>query len=269
MAIETIVNEKIRENDPVTIREALYSDVMGSSEIKQFFGDKYGDVVRVVSAGFSHELCGGTHAQATGDIGYFRITKEHAVATGIRRIEATTGEDAETLAREQDADLNEIASVIQSPKDQILVKIRNVIEEKRELAKQVADLENQLVQQHVKSLLPACDKIDETLYLGYLLTEEEGQRIQQYANALHKEIPANCISLWVTEKSGRYIVLIRVSDDLIKRGIHAQALLEELLAPYRGRCGGKAISAQGSSKELPPMEVLNKTLRQWISTRLV
>ena len=269
LAIETIVNEKIRENDPVTIREALYSDVMGSSEIKQFFGDKYGDVVRVVSAGFSHELCGGTHAQATGDIGYFRITKEHAVATGIRRIEATTGEDAETLAREQDADLNEIASVIQSPKDQILVKIRNVIEEKRELAKQVADLENQLVQQHVKSLLPACDKIDETLYLGYLLTEEEGQRIQQYANALHKEIPANCISLWVTEKSGRYIVLIRVSDDLIKRGIHAQTLLEELLAPYGGRCGGKAISAQGSSKELPPIEVLNKTLRQWISTRLV
>lgn len=130
MAIETIVNEKIRENDPVTIREALYSDVTSSSEIKQFFGDKYGDVVRVVSAGFSHELCGGTHAQATGDIGYFRITKEHAVATGIRRIEAITGEDAETLARGQDADLNEIASVIQSPKDQILVKIRNVIEEK-------------------------------------------------------------------------------------------------------------------------------------------
>ncbi|AGR96076.1 alanine--tRNA ligase [Chlamydia trachomatis] len=269
LAIETIVNEKIRENDPVTIREALYSDVTSSSEIKQFFGDKYGDVVRVVSAGFSHELCGGTHAQATGDIGYFRITKEHAVATGIRRIEAITGEDAETLARGQDADLNEIASVIQSPKDQILVKIRNVIEEKRELAKQVADLENQLVQQHVKSLLPACDKIDETLYLGYLLTEEEGQRIQQYANALHKEIPANFISLWVTEKSGRYIVLIRVSDDLIKRGIHAQVLLEELLAPYGGRCGGKAISAQGSSKELPPIEVLNKTLRQWISTRLV
>ncbi|WP_041200667.1 alanine--tRNA ligase [Chlamydia trachomatis] len=268
LAIETLVNEKIRENDPVTIREVLYSDVMSSSEIKQFFGDKYGDIVRVVSAGFSHELCGGTHAQATGDIGYFRITKEHAVATGIRRIEATTGEDAENIAREQDVDLNEIATVIQSPKDQILVKIRSVMEEKKDLAKQVADLENQLVQQQIKTLLTSCEKICDTSYLVYYLTEEEGQRIQHYANAIHKEIPTNFISLWITEKNGRYIVLSRVSDDLTKRGVQAHTLLAELLAPYGGRCGGKAISAQGSSAELPQIEFLNKTLRQWISTQL-
>lgn len=129
-------------------------------------------------------------------------------------------------------------------------------------------MENQLVQQQVKTLLTSCEKICDTSYLVYYLTEEEGQRIQHYANAIHKEIPTNFISLWITEKNGRYIVLSRVSDDLTKRGVQAHTLLAELLAPYGGRCGGKAISAQGSSAELPQIEFLNKTLRQWISTQL-
>ncbi|MEF9519694.1 alanine--tRNA ligase [Chlamydia crocodili] len=268
-SIELLVNEKIRENHRVETREAMYSDVMNSKEIKQFFGDKYSDVVRVVSAGFSHELCGGTHAEFTGDLGYFRILKEHAVATGIRRIEAVTGREAEALAHQDNEDLNEISLILQSPRDQILNKLQNILEEKKEQAKEICELENKLINSLLDKLIDRCQQVEDVSYFIHHLPESESHRLQQYANCLHQKIPSRLISLWTTQKNGKYIIFSRVSDDLVKQGLQAKDLLKILLTPCGGRWGGKDIFAQGSADHLPQADALNNTLWQWISTQLI
>ncbi|WP_348663223.1 alanine--tRNA ligase [Chlamydia vaughanii] len=268
-SIELLVNEKIRENHRVETREAMYSDVMNSKEIKQFFGDKYSDVVRVVSAGFSHELCGGTHAEYTGDLGYFRIVKEHAVATGIRRIEAVTGKEAELLAHQDQEDLSEIALILQSPRDQILNKLQNVLEEKKEQGKLISELETKLINSQLDKLIDQCQQVDDVSYLVHHLAESESHRLQQYANCLHQRLSKRLISLWITQKNGKHIIFSRISDDLVKQGLQAKDLLEMLLTPCGGRWGGKDIFAQGSADTLPQTDALNKTLWQWISTQLI
>ncbi|WP_201456479.1 alanine--tRNA ligase [Chlamydia sp. 17-3921] len=267
-AIESLVNDSIRENHPVQVRESLYSDVMSSSEIKQFFGDKYGDTVRIVSAGNSHELCGGTHANATGDLGYFRIVKEHSVATGIRRIEAVSGEEAEVISRQEGKLLDEIALILQTPKDQVVAKLTNTLEYRKKQDKLISDLETKLINSQLDKLMGLCQHTNNISYFVHHLSENESHRLQLYANYLHQRIPQKCISLWITQKNGKYIVLSRISEDLIKQGLQAQDLLKTILSPCGGRWGGKKESAQGSASSLPETAELNKTLWQWISTQL-
>ncbi|WP_284441502.1 alanine--tRNA ligase [Chlamydia gallinacea] len=265
-SIELLVNEKIRENHRVEIREALYSDITNSKEIKQFFGDKYGDVVRIVSAGFSHELCGGTHAEYTGDLGYFRIIKEHAVATGIRRIEAVTGKEAELLAHRDHETLNEISVILQSPHNQILHKLHNVLEEKKLQSKLISELETQLINAQLDKIIENCQCIEDVSYIVQYLDTSESHRLQQYANCFHQRIPNRSISLWITQKQGKYILFSKLSDDLVQQGLQANNLLEQLLVPCGGRWGGKATFAQGSTNTLPQIDTINTILWQWIST---
>ena len=112
--IEDLVNHRIRENLPVKAYELTYEEVMKKEEVKQFFGEKYDSIVRVIDIDYSKELCGGTHTSATGNIGLFRIAKEGSIAAGIRRIEGATGEDAEALAREDENLLNHLAAVLKT-----------------------------------------------------------------------------------------------------------------------------------------------------------
>ncbi|ANH78690.1 alanine--tRNA ligase [Candidatus Chlamydia sanziniae] len=267
--IEALVNKNIRENSPVNIREALYSDVKDSSEIKQFFEDKYSDTVRVVSMGHSHELCGGIHAEATGDLGYFCIVKEHAIAAGIRRIEATTGEEAEKTVHQDKQTLDEIAVLLQVPKDQITVKLNITLQERKEQAKLLHELENKLIHTHLDKVIKDCHQVEDIRYIVCSLPESENQRLQQYAQCLHQRIPEKCVSLWITQKNGKCIVLSRISDDLVSQGLHAQELLKIVLSSCGGRWGGKNQSAQGSAPTLPKIEALNHTVWQWISTQLM
>jgi len=121
--VERLVNERVLENAPVSWREMPYAEVKGRSGILQFFGDKYGDVVRVVQIGgtpgsldgYSMELCGGTHVRGTGEIGAFRIVSEAAVAAGVRRIEALAGHEARTAARNDSERLQGVASRLGAP----------------------------------------------------------------------------------------------------------------------------------------------------------
>lgn len=266
-SIEDLVNEWIRENHSVQIQEVAYSEVMNSSEIKQFFGDKYGDIVRVVSAGASRELCGGTHAPATGNLGYFRIAKESSVSTGIRRIEAVTGKEAERVTQTDQQLIQEVSSLLQAPKDQLALKIGLILEERKALLKNITDLESQMVLIKVNSFsTPQLTEKGISYFIHYLPTEES-HRLQQYATCMHEKYPHRLISLWISQKNGKYILLARLSNDLVDCGIQAQQLLQAVLSPYSGRWGGKLHSAQGSSSMLPEQEVLNEILLQWILTQ--
>ncbi|MBS0656189.1 MAG: alanine--tRNA ligase, partial [Verrucomicrobia bacterium] len=114
-AIELMCNEKIRANIALSTYELPYEEAQKREDIMQFFGEKYGNVVRVVDINFSKELCGGTHTSHTGNIGYFRIAKESSIAAGIRRIEAVTGHEAESIAYQSDRTLQELSTLLKTP----------------------------------------------------------------------------------------------------------------------------------------------------------
>ncbi len=143
--IESLVNQRILENAGVSWSEASYQDVRQRPDIMQFFGDKYGDRVRVVQVGgqpgglngYSMELCGGTHCRATGEIGLFRVASESAVAAGVRRIEAVAGMESYRRFLEESNVLRGVASRINSPLDQVERKIESLLMQQKELERQV------------------------------------------------------------------------------------------------------------------------------------
>ncbi|MGZ5545097.1 MAG: alanine--tRNA ligase, partial [Limisphaerales bacterium] len=143
--VEKLVNERILENAVVSWTEVPFSEIKGRKEIMQFFGEKYGDVVRVVQIGgqakalngYSMELCGGTHTRATGEIGLFRIVSENAVAAGIRRIEALSGLAAYEKAKEETALIQTIAKKVTSPIGELEKKVEALLAHQKELEKQI------------------------------------------------------------------------------------------------------------------------------------
>ena len=143
--VERLVNERILENAPVTWTEAKYGDIKSRKDIMQFFGEKYGDVVRVVQIGgkpaaldgYSMELCGGTHTRATGEIGLFRIAAESAIAAGIRRIEAVSGLEAYKRANEELQLIKTVAGKVNSPVGELEKKIESLLAQQKELEKQL------------------------------------------------------------------------------------------------------------------------------------
>lgn len=134
--------------------------------------------------------------------------------------------------------------------------------------KVISDLENKLISAQLDELINQRHSSHEISYLVYHLAEKEGHHLQQYANCFHQKLPQRSISLWITKKNRKYIVLSRISEDLAAQGFQAQELLKAILAPYGGRWGGAKLSAQGSASSLPATEELYQTLWQWISTQL-
>src|SRR6185369_16856791 len=143
--VERLVNERILENAPVSWTETKYSDVKSRKDIMQFFGDKYGESVRVVQIGgtpgsldgYSMELCGGTHVRATGEIGLFRITAESAIAAGIRRIEAVSGLEAYRRANEDLRLLKTVSGKVNSPINELEKKLDSLLQAQKEVEKQL------------------------------------------------------------------------------------------------------------------------------------
>src|SRR5207248_8353317 len=149
--VEKLVNERILENAGVSWNEVPYSEVKSRKDIMQFFGEKYGDKVRVVQVGgkpaaldgYSMELCGGTHTRATGEIGLFRIVAESAVAAGIRRIEALSGLEAYKKANEELQLIKTLSAKVNSPVGELEKKIESMLAQQKELEKQLKAMQQQ------------------------------------------------------------------------------------------------------------------------------
>ena len=135
--IEEKVNASIRENKHVKSYELSYEEAQKKSEIKQFFGDKYGSIVRVIEMGESQELCGGTHIDELGKIGYFRITKESSIGAGVRRIEAVTGKAAEEFCYKNEDLLEQTASLVKATPHNLIETIQGVEQERANLQKMI------------------------------------------------------------------------------------------------------------------------------------
>ncbi len=244
--IEDLVNDKIRENKNVKWYELSYEDVQKRSDIKQFFGEKYDAKVRVIDIDYSKELCGGTHTSKTGNIGLFRISKEGSIAAGVRRIEAVTGADAEALYRKTDALIETLAEKLKTDSPKLEQRIDKLIEENKELILELKAAKKGQLGEMINGLVKKVEIINGIPLLAAIveLTPEE---MRTSADEILSKMHSGALVLGaITEDKCN--LLVRISDDLIGKGIKANEIIKTLAPIVGGGGGGKADSAQAGGK---------------------
>jgi alanyl-tRNA synthetase len=235
--IEAIVNQKIRENVPVVIKE------MGIEEAKALgamalFGEKYGNVVRVViiDPTYSIELCGGTHVGHSGELGFFKIKHETAVAAGVRRIEAVSGQAAEWYINEQLQQLADVKAAFNNPKE-LLKVIENSVAENKELKKKIESLEAKQLAIIQKELTAKVETVQGITFIGAVLEVSNADGLKKLANNLKND--AQLIVL-AANVAGKASVAISLSDELLAKGLEAPKIIKEHITPIiKGGGGGQ------------------------------
>lgn len=244
--IEDLINAKIRENHPVKSYEMNYEEAQKREDIKQFFGEKYGARVRVIDIDYSKELCGGTHTSAVGNIGLFRIAKESSIAAGIRRIEAVTGREAELLSRQSEETLSELAQLVKSPVHLLQERLQKLLEENRALTQELKSLRKNALGGIIDNLMGQVQQAGE---LRFVIAEAplSVEELREVVDQLMDRLGSGLIALG-TVLTDKCHLMVKVSDDWVKRGISAHELIKIAMPIVEGSGGGKPQLAQGGGK---------------------
>ncbi len=243
--VEAIVNREIWRAVTVTCTEMAYPAARAKGAMA-LFGEKYGDVVRVVDVpGFSMELCGGTHVRNTSEIGLFVILGETGVASGVRRIEALTGGGAFAFLKAREASLLRVAEIIKSPADGVERRAQQLVDERRTLDKKLDDALRG-GGDDLQKLLGASQPIGASgarLVVGEV-SASDGKALQAMGDALREQLRSGVGVLGARMEDGKGSILVVVSDDLRERGIRADAIVRDVAAVAGGKGGGKPHMAQ-------------------------
>jgi len=246
-AIETAVNQHVRDNAEVSIRELKYDQAIREGALA-FFGDKYGDRVRVVKIGdFSTELCGGTHVRASGEIGIFKLHFEGGVAAGVRRVEAFTGEGALELIHSYEDRLREIGSLLRGTPEDAADKVRRLLEHQKELEKEIEKLRGQFEQDQIRELLAQQRAVNGAKVLISRVDNLDAKQLRDIADRLKEKLGSGVIVL-ASAGAANVNLVATVSKDLIKR-YHAGNIIKELAAMLGGGGGGRPDFAQAGGKD--------------------
>ena len=245
--IETHVNQRIREDAGVSIQETNFDDAIRQGALA-FFGDKYGDRVRVVKIGdFSTELCGGTHVHRSGEIGIFKLHFEGGVAAGVRRVEAFTGEGALDLIRAYEQRLKEIGELVRTSADDAVDKVKKLLERQRELEREIEKLRGEFGKNQIAELLAKRQNIDG---VSVLITQVDGidaKQLREIADQLKERLGSGVLVLAsVGDKNVNLVA--SVTQDLVRR-YHAGNIIKELAPMVGGGGGGRPDFAQAGGKE--------------------
>jgi alanyl-tRNA synthetase len=245
--VEELVNREIWRNEPVRVREMAYSDAQGLGAMA-LFGEKYGDRVRVVEVpGFSMELCGGTHVRTTGQIGLFRIVSENGVASGVRRLEAVTGPGAFELVRRDEQTLREAASALRTREENLLPRLQQVLEQNRDLQKQLERARTQGGGDVVGRLVDGAQTVDGTKVIAQAVEADGADGLRAIGDGLRERLGSGIAV--IAGGGERPMMLAVVTDDMITRGIRADAVIREVAAIAGGKGGGKPHMAQAGVGE--------------------
>jgi len=257
--IERLVNEKIVENVPVSWTEVPYADVRANAGIMQFFGDKYGDIVRVVQIGgernalngYSMELCGGTHVSGTGEIGLFRIVSEAAIAAGVRRIEAVAGLEAYDQARSASDRLGVLAAKLNAPVGELEKKLDALLGEQKELQKQLKAVQQRQAADTAGALLAKAETINGTPAIITNLGAVDGDTLQAVADALKGKFAG--VLVLAGSQEGSVSLAASVSPEFVK-AFQAGKLIQAIAPIVGGKGGGRPDFARGAGKETAQLD---------------
>ncbi|EGT0639143.1 alanine--tRNA ligase [Citrobacter werkmanii] len=265
-AVEDLVNAQIRRNLPIetNIMDLEAAKAKGAMAL---FGEKYDDHVRVLSMGdFSTELCGGTHASRTGDIGLFRIVSESGTAAGVRRIEAVTGEGAiQTVHAESDR-LSDIAQLLKGDSQNIGDKVRSVLERTRQLEKELQQLKEQAAAQESANLSSKAVDINGVKLLVSELADVEPKMLRTMVDDLKNQLGSTVIVL-ATVVEGKVSLIAGVSKDVTDR-VKAGELVGMVAQQVGGKGGGRPDMAQAGGTDAAALPAALASVKGWVSAKL-
>ncbi|MDR1730149.1 MAG: alanine--tRNA ligase [Prevotellaceae bacterium] len=251
--VEKSANRKVRQNFPleenrsIPVREA---QAMGAMAL---FGEKYGETVRVIKCGSSIELCGGTHVQATGQIGLIRIVSESSIAAGVRRIEAVTAEKAEEMVYIQQDILKEAKNFLHNTPN-LLQSIKKTIEENAEMKKQVEDFMQEKIVQVKNALIERATTNLHGVKIVVLKGKFPAEFVKSVAFQVRNQLKEKMLFVGGTEENDKPILTVALSDDLVAGGLNATNMIREAAKEIRGGGGGQPFFATAGGKNTAGLE---------------
>jgi alanyl-tRNA synthetase len=246
-AIEDLVNEWTLANAPANVRQMAYADAIAAGAIA-IFEEKYGEKVRVISFGpFSTELCGGTHARATGDIGLLKILSDSGIAAGVRRIEAATGLSALAILREQERALARVAAALKSPVAELPERAEKLMAERREAEREIERLRAARRGAASGDLSAGAKQVGGVRVLAASVPDVDGKDLRTLVDQMRQKL-GSAVVLLASEREGRVSLALGVTPDLIGR-FKAGDLVREVASVVGGKGGGRPDFAQAGGDD--------------------
>ena len=267
-AIEQIVNAQIRGNSAAQAKE-MELEAAKASGAMALFGEKYDDVVRVVTMGdehFSTELCGGVHVERVGDIGFFKIVAETGIASGVRRIEAVTGEAAVNWVESKDQQLDSLAQLLKSSRDEINHKVEQLIHKVKEQEKQLNQLKGKMASQAGSDLSSQAEDIGGVKILTAKLDAADSNTLRDTLDQLKNKLGTAAIVL-ASENAGKVTLIAGVTKDLTAT-IKAGELVNIAAAEVGGKGGGRPDMAQAGGNNPAGIPQALDAAKSWLQSQL-
>ena len=263
--IESLVNEEILANAPTQIRSMDIESAQKTGAM-MLFGEKYGDMVRVLDIGSSTELCGGTHVQRTGDIGLFKVVAEGGVAAGVRRIEAVTGKVALAYVQQLESTVTQVAGTVKAPVGELNQRIVHVLDHVKQLEKEIAALKGKLASSQGDELVQQAVDVKGVKLLVAPLPGADAKTLRESMDKLKDKLKSAVIVLAAVDGS-RVQLAAGVTPDLVAR-IKAGELVNFVAGQVGGKGGGKADMAMAGGSEPAQLPAALASVQAWVAAKL-
>ncbi len=266
--VELLVNEKIQENSSVDVKIMSAKDAMQSGAMA-LFGEKYGDKVRVLTMGeeFSVELCGGTHTERTGDVGFFKIVNESGVAAGVRRIEAVTGNTAVAWAQAQENQVSDLASMIKTTPHELPAKLQQMVQRLKALEKQNANLQAEIASGGAgKNIIDEAKDIKGVKVLSTTLPAGDAKALREAVDKFKQQLGTAVVVLAVSEQE-KVNLVAGVTKNCVDK-INAGELINNVALQVGGKGGGRADMAQAGGTNPAGLSKALQSVYTWVEEKL-
>ena len=253
LAVQSLANEKVRANLLVSAQETSYADAVRQGALA-FFGDRYGDVVRVIRMAqdgtdpFSFEVCGGTHVAATGQVGTLLVLGESSIGGGMRRVEALTGRAAESLFVEQSATLDALSNRLQTPVADLEARLDSYMQETDDLRRRLASLERSLLRSEAEALLQRVADVDGVRVVSGRTSAHNADGMREMGDFLRDKL-SSCVVTLGALADGSPILVTMVTPDLVERGLNAGNIARDAAKLMGGGGGGRPEMAQAGGRQ--------------------
>jgi alanyl-tRNA synthetase len=263
--VEAMVNAEVRRNAAAEVRNMGYDEAIESGAMA-LFGEKYGDEVRVLKMGdFSTELCGGTHVGRTGDIGLFKIVSESGVASGVRRIEAVTGDGALSWVADEERRLDQLSHLLSSSGEEVVTKLRQLLDRQKKLERELESLRARAAGSAIADLAGSATDVAGIKVVAARLEGLDAKSLRDSVDQLKQQL-GDCVVLLAGAADGRVSLIAGVHGKALEK-VKAGDVVAHVAARIGGKGGGRPDMAQGGGTDTPEMPAILAELPGWVASR--